>query len=138
MKNQKTFITEYDLKRLQGFLEKARHWPQVQTDLIDSLKARIDSAAVVDQKEVPPYLVTMNCHVQVRDMTTNQDSDFWLAYPDDAASGTDKVSVLSPLGIEVLGSKSGDTVQVSNGQKKRPIRIVRILYQPEENKHYRL
>lgn len=138
MKNQKTYITHYDLKRLQGFLEKARHWPQVQEDLIDSLKARMDSAAVIDQKEVPPYLVTMNCHLQVRDLTANQDSKFWLAYPDDAVSGSDKVSVFSPLGIAVLGSKSGDTLQVDNGQKKRQIRITRILYQPEENQHYRL
>jgi len=138
MKNQKTFITHYDHKRLREFLDKARQWPQAQTELIESLEAKMEEASVIDQKEAPPYLVTMNCHVQVRDLTTNQDSNFWLAYPDDAASGSDKVSVLSPLGIEVLGSKSGDTLQVSNGNKKRPVRVVRILYQPEEKKHYRL
>ena len=137
MKNKAVFVTEYDLKRLKCLLEQAEQWPHPDEDLIHRLREKLDTATVAGQKEVPPYLVTMNCHVRVTDLNTKRDLDFWLAYPDESSFGSDKISVLSPMGTAILGAKVGDVVK-TEGDLKRPLRISRIHYQPEDHKHYSL
>ncbi len=138
MKNQTVFITDYDLKRLKGLAESASHWPVQDMDIVSQLKNKLDAAKVVSQKEVPPYLVTMNCHVKVTDSITKKEMDFWLAYPDDALTGSDKISVLSETGVAVLGAKVGDVVKASDHNQTRQLRIAQLYYQPEEKKHYSL
>ncbi len=138
MKNKVVFITDYDASRLNVLLEHADHWPDQDKDQIRLLRQKLASAQLARQKEVPPYLVTMNSHVRVTDLRQKRDLKFWLAYPDDLFSGDDKVSVLSPLGTAVLGVKVGDVVNVSNGSKKTQIRVAQLYYQPEDYKHYTL
>jgi regulator of nucleoside diphosphate kinase len=138
MENITIYVTDYDLKRLRVLLETAKSWPERDTELIDRLESRLDSAKVISQKGAPTYLVTMNCHVRVTDLNENKDMDFWLVYPDEVSFSNDKISVISNIGIAVLGSKVGDTVECVDNNKKKLLRIARIYYQPEENKHYRL
>ncbi|OHB62017.1 MAG: hypothetical protein A2167_06960 [Planctomycetes bacterium RBG_13_46_10] len=138
MINQTIYITDYDLKRLRVLLAMAKNWPESDTELIDRLESRLDSANVISQKGAPTYLVTMNCHLRVTDLNEKKDMDFWLVYPDEASFGKDKVSVISNMGIAILGTKVGDTVECVDKNKKKLLRIARIYYQPEENKHYRL
>lgn len=138
MKNKVAFITDYDASRLNVLLEHADHWPDQDKDHIHGLRQKLASAQVSGQKEVPPYLVTMNSHVRVTDLRQKRDVQFWLSYPEDALFGDDKVSVLSPIGTAVLGVKVGDVVTVNNGSKKTQFRVAQIYYQPEDYKHYSL
>lgn len=138
MENKVVFITDYDASRLNVLLEHADHWPDQDKDYIHLLKQKLSSAQVARQKEVPPYLVTMNSHVRVTDLRQKRDFKFWLAYPEDSFSGDDKVSVLTPIGTAVLGVKVGDVVNVNNGSKKTQLRVAQIYYQPEDYKHYTL
>lgn len=138
MNRQAIHITDYDMKRLRILLESGLNWCKEDRDLVKEFKEKLDGATVISQKEVPPYLVTMNSHVRVTDLETQEDMDFWLAYPDDAVLGNHKVSVISELGNAILGSKVGDKVTVADADKEKQLRISRIYYQPEENKHYRL
>ncbi|MFA5553154.1 MAG: GreA/GreB family elongation factor [Phycisphaerae bacterium] len=138
MDNQAFHITDYDMKRLKDFLQKAQYWPEEDAKLLDRLRAKLDFAVVTSQKEAPPYLVTMNSHVKIVDLNSRKDKVFWLVYPEEACFGEDKVSIISELGIAVLGSKTGDTVQCVSNSVKKQIRIARIYYQPETYKHYNL
>ena len=138
MKTLTVHITDYDMKRLKSFIEKAQNWPQDDTELLNKLESKLNEASVIPQKEAPSYLVTMNCHVRVTDLSSKKDMEFWLAYPEEAASGNDKISVASDLGMAILGSKIGDKVEVIGKNKKTHLRIVQIYYQPEVNKHYKL
>ncbi|MBN1975626.1 MAG: GreA/GreB family elongation factor [Sedimentisphaerales bacterium] len=138
MKNNTIHITNYDKKRLLEILQKALLQPKEDTELLKQLQRRLNNASVISQKGTPPYLVTMNCHVGVTDLDENKDMDFWLAYPDEASSENDKLSVISDIGIAVLGLKVGDEVEYADESKIKRLRIARIYYQPEENQHYKL
>lgn len=138
MKNKAVFITDCDIMRLKVLLDSAEQWPNQDQDLICLLRQKLGSAQVARQKEVPPYLVTMNSHVRVTDLNAKRDLKFWLAYPEDAFSGNDKISVLSPIGIAVLGAKVGDIVDARKGSKKVQLRVAQMYYQPEDYKHYAL
>ncbi len=138
MENKVAFITDYDASRLNVLLKQADHRPNQNKDHIHLLRQKLASARVSGQKEVPPYLVTMNSHVRVTDLRQKRDLKFWLSYPEDALFGDDKVSVLSPIGTAVLGVKVGDVVNVNNGSKKTQFRVAQLYYQPEDHKHYTL
>ena len=138
MKTKNVHITYYDMKRLKDFLQKVQNWPQEDVELLNKLASKLNGASVIAQKEAPPYLVTMNCHVRVTDLGSKKEIKFWLAYPDEAMSGNDKISVVSDIGLSILGAKVGDQVKVNSKNKKTHLRIAQIYYQPEENQHYKL
>ncbi|MDD5457837.1 MAG: GreA/GreB family elongation factor [Phycisphaerae bacterium] len=140
MKTPAFYITDYDKKRLQGLIRKAKNWPKSDMELLGKLKAKLDATNVIPQKEAPPYLITMNCQVCVTDLGNKRNMEFWLAYPEDASFGNDKVSIVSDMGIAILGSKTGAKVEVvnTNNNKKVQLRISNIFYQPEANQHYKL
>lgn len=136
MNKKAIYITDYDMKRLRPLAAMSQNRSPEEKKLAQELQNKLDTAARIPQKEVPPYLVTMNCHVRVTDMETQEDMDFWLAYPDETQLGDNKISVLSEAGVAVLGGKVGDVVDTAGGEKQ--IRIARIHYQPESYQHYRL
>lgn len=138
MKNQTIHITDYDMNRLKRLLEKPQFGPTKGRDMLNLLRTKLDAAKVTPQKDVPPYLVTMNCHVKVTDLHDNKDMDFWLAFPDEASVNEDKVSILSDLGMAILGWKVGDQVEWTTDHNTKQLRIARIYYQPEEHNHFGL
>ena len=138
MKTLTTHITDYDIKRLKDFLQKAQNWPQKDTELLNKLDSKLNEASVIAQKETPPYLVTMNCHVRVTNLSGKKDMTFWLVYPNKAVLSDDKISVASDIGMSILGAKVGDKVEVTSKNKKTQLLIAQIYYQPEVNKHFKL
>ena len=138
MKTIIAHITDCDMKRLNGFLKKAQSWPQEDAELLKKLDSKLNEASVIAQKETPPYLVTMNCHIRVTDLGSKKDMKFWLAYPDEAMSDNDKISVASDIEMSILGAKVGDKVEVVSKNKKTHLLIAQIYYQPEVNKHFKL
>jgi regulator of nucleoside diphosphate kinase len=60
-----------------------------------------------------------------------------LCYPEDADPAAGFVSVLSPIGTALLGSRCGETVEwrTPTGDVQR-LRIVEVLFQPEASGDY--
>jgi regulator of nucleoside diphosphate kinase len=78
----------------------------------------------------------MNSRVRFKDLNTNQDKVYMLVFPSEAKLELQKISVLAPIGMAILGCGVGDTVEwrVPGGIKK--VRIEEILYQPEAEGQY--
>lgn len=138
MKKKAIYVTDYDMKRLRSLLSYSHNWSPEEKKLAEKLKSKLSTAVVTPQKEAPPYLVTMNCHVRVTDMGSKKEMDFWLAYPEEAELGDNKISVISETGVAILGYKVGDVVNTDSDGGGKQLRIARIHYQPESYQHYRL
>lgn len=138
MKNKVINITDYDFKKLNNLLQTSSNNSDADNELLDKLRVRLNEAKITSQKEIPPYLVTMNCHVRVTDLNEKKDIDIWLVYPDGVMFGDNKVSIISEIGISILGLKVGDIAEFGSNGKKKYLRIAQIYYQPEESKHYKL
>lgn len=136
MNKRAIHITDYDMKRLRSLLKASQNRSPDEERLARELQDKLDAATRIPQREAPPYLVTMNCHVRVTEMDTREEMDFWLSYPDETRLGDNKISVVSETGVAVLGYKVGDQVDTPGGGKQ--LRIARIHYQPESCQHYRL
>ncbi len=105
---------------------------------LESLQEELDRAHVVDPTAIPPDVVTMNSRVRLKNLDTKQESELTLVFPSLADLEHQKISVLAPIGMAILGYRSGDIVNwpVPAGVLKMQTREV--LYQPEAAGHYDL
>lgn len=122
------FITQYDLDRLQDIL--AKRLPHDEYD--DALLAELGRAEVIDTKDIPSDVITMNSDVVFTD-ETGKSGHYSLVFPEDADINQSKISILSPIGCSLIGYEVGSviTVPTPSGQKK--ITVTAVTYQPERS-----
>jgi regulator of nucleoside diphosphate kinase len=99
---------------------------------IDELAREIDRARVIDPSRVPNDTVTMHSTVRIRDTGRDAPEVYTLVYPDEASPQLGKLSVLTPVGTALLGTRVGDVLRVATADGIRRIRVEAILYQPED------
>jgi len=121
-------VSTDDLERLEGLLGELRGGAP---EIADGLRAELDRAKIVERDEVPPDVVTMNSTVRFTDEESGKEFERTLCYPHEATGGTDKVSILAPLGSALLGLSVGQTIDwpVPGGRTAR-IRILDVVSQP--------
>jgi len=123
-------ITETDFDRLRHLLESPRY-RATQPVLLRSLKDELDRAKVVSGADVPKGVVTMHSVVRVRDLVDGESDTYTLVYPEEAAIGGGKLSVLAPMGRALLGARPGQVIEFEAPGGLRRLKVVRVLYQPE-------
>lgn len=124
-------VTEADQKRLRTIID---NWPTTRDrEALEALSDELDRAEVVPSERIAGNVVTMNSRVLFEDEETGESREVELVYPHESAPELRRVSVLAPIGSALLGLSVGQTIDwpVPGGKIKR-LRIVRILYQPEE------
>lgn len=129
-------ISNLDYQRLTGIADSELKFWQERRSLA-KLRGELERAEIRPSAEMPDDVVSMNSLVQVRDLRTGETISFKLAYPHDADPELQKISVLSPLGMAVIGEKVGSVVEweFDEGEKKH-LKIERLFYQPESRGHF--
>jgi len=122
-------LSSVDANRVELLLETLTPGHDAQADALLNELAR---AEIVDPRDMPPRVVTMNSTVRF----TLQDVDGeWcrtLVYPKDAGGGGDTLSLLSPVGSALLGLAEGDTIEWAGpGGKNVTVKVLEVTYQPE-------
>jgi regulator of nucleoside diphosphate kinase len=121
-------LTEFDSVRLRMLLTTARAPRSRLNTYLDQLQQLLETADIVAPRDIPVNVVTMNSRVRLRDDHVEGEMAVSLVFPADAVGDADlerfQVSVLSPLGLSILGRRTGDIV---DGR----VRIDELLYQPE-------
>ncbi len=121
-------LTAFDSERLRILLATARTPGSKLNVCLDRLQRLLEAADIVVPRDIPRDVVTMNSKVRLRDDETGQDMALSLVFPADAAQDVDpekyNVSILSPLGLSILGRRIGEWVGAG-------VCINDLLYQPE-------
>lgn len=127
------FITDQDYHRLTALVGQA------EGPLVEALDEELSRAHVMSQKEIPKNVVTMNSRIQFVDEATGQKNEMTLVYPQDANVDQNKLSILAPIGMALLGLTVGQEIdwKLPNGQKKR-LKVEAITYQPEADGQFEL
>ena len=73
----------------------------------------------------------MNSTVRVRDLDTEEESVYTLAYPHQADATRGRISVLAPIGTALLGYREGDIVEWQVPARLKRLQIVEVIFQPE-------
>jgi regulator of nucleoside diphosphate kinase len=122
-------ISTLDAERLEALLNSL---PRDAFPGKAELEAELDRADVVEPKEVPPSVVTMNSTVRFSVTGSNHEFRLTLVYPKDVDGTGSTISILAPVGSALLGLSEGDEIEWPRpGGGTMRVRIEEVLYQPE-------
>lgn len=76
-----------------------------------SLAAELETAVVVEPHRIPRDVVTMNSRVRFEDRSTGEIRVVTVVFPRDADAASGKTSVLSTVGMALLGVAVGETIR---------------------------
>ncbi|MGB4858753.1 MAG: nucleoside diphosphate kinase regulator [Dokdonella sp.] len=122
-------ISSLDANRLESILEKLDHnrFPDSE-----ALEAELNRANVVEPREIPPDIVTMNSTVTFQVESSEREFSLTLVYPKDADDSSTKISILAPVGSALLGLREGDEMSWPKpGGGLLKVSILKVTYQPE-------
>ncbi|HNP61151.1 MAG TPA: nucleoside diphosphate kinase regulator, partial [Nitrospirales bacterium] len=124
---------EFDLNRLTELLGVWQTFKGSKSTSIhlEGLSEELDRANIVDPKDIPPDVVTMNSRVRLSDTSKDEDLIYTLVFPRDADAEAGKISILAPIGTAILGYKVGDIIEWPVPLGIRKVKIEEVLYQPE-------
>ncbi len=130
-------LTAADFDRLQGLLDSPAY-RSTHAPVLLALREELYRGQIVAPDAVPRSVVTMHSQVRVRDLKTRESDTFILVYPGQADINENKLSVLAPLGMALLGSRVGQIVKFDAPAGPRRLKIEKILYQPEASGDFHL
>jgi regulator of nucleoside diphosphate kinase len=121
-------LTELDHVRLTKLLDAKSH---------NNLEALLDNAELVESRDVPADIVTMHSQVTIVDARTGHRDQMTLCYPREADPAKGFLSVLSPVGMSLIGLRLGATATWKTpGGEEGSAKVAEILYQPEASGEY--
>jgi len=127
-------LTELDHLRLASLIAQATKARSARFPGIDAV---LDEAVVVPSRRVDPDIVTMYSQVLLRFDDGGGERKLTLCYPQDAEPRSGFISVLSPIGLGLLGQRIGASVRwESPDGSERTAEVRSILFQPEASGDY--
>jgi regulator of nucleoside diphosphate kinase len=129
-------ITDLDHVRIHSLLRRQAASGAVNKQA-DELAELIDSADQVRPQEIAPDIVTMYSKVRVADPESGAERILTLCYPPDADAAQGLISVLSPIGTQLLGLRVGDVARwLGVDGKPGALQVRAIEFQPEASGDY--
>jgi regulator of nucleoside diphosphate kinase len=138
MKEKHIFVTANDFRRLNELLAVAGTFNFRDRDDLKSLESELRRANIVEARDVPQTVVTMNTRLTILDLDDGTKMEVTFVFPSDANIDDGKMSVFSPIGTALLGYAKGDIIEWAVPAGIRRIQIEDILYQPEAAGHLHL
>ncbi|MBS0343160.1 MAG: GreA/GreB family elongation factor [Proteobacteria bacterium] len=99
---------------------------------LPALDELLEMTDVVSPQEVTADVVTMRSKLVIADARSGNHQTITLCYPADADPATGQVSVLSPVGLALIGTRVGATARWRTpGGEEGAAQVLDIVYQPE-------
>jgi regulator of nucleoside diphosphate kinase len=134
-KKKNIYITEPDIKRLRELIKVAREYGDGKDEFyFKELESELNRGKVVKSNSVPENVITMNSRILLTDLDDREEMVCNLVFPDEADPDRNKISILAPIGIALLGYKVGDIIELKVPAGLRRLEVKKILYQPESSK----
>src|SRR5687768_11526105 len=125
------YMTVSDMTRLIALVKGYRRDGREQ-DNLDVLEAELDRALVMDAgRRLPSDVVTLDSRVLVVDLDSGEERLFTLVLPSKANLDEGRISVLAPLGMAVLGYRSGQEIAWDVPGGRRRLMVRHVVHQPE-------
>ncbi|WP_144639071.1 GreA/GreB family elongation factor [Bordetella genomosp. 13] len=128
--DQERTLTELDHARLCGLLARMAA-DGLPPGVEDTAQELLDSVVTVPAQDIDADVVTMRSRVRLV-TADGQDMTIVLSYPAESNAATGQISVMSPLGLSLLGQKAGQSVQWQGPDRAHHEAILASIdYQPE-------
>ena len=135
--NKRMFVTINDYQRIIGMIEFAAMRTKIP-EAIDRLLTNLKCARMLPQENISGDIITMNSSALLTELSSGKEVEITVTYPQEADNILKQISVFSPIGIALLGSKVGDIVSWKVPSGIGQFRVDKVTYQPEAVGHYHL
>ena len=135
--NKRMFVTINDYQRIIGMIEFAAMRTKIP-EAIDRLLTNLKCARMLPQENISGDIITMNSSALLTELSSGKEVEITVTYPQEADNILKQISVFSPIGIALLGSKVGDIVSWKVPSGIGQFRVDKVTYQPEAVRHYHL
>jgi regulator of nucleoside diphosphate kinase len=133
MQGREIYITERDMERLRALIDIGG---RKDAAYLECLENELDRAKVVDPRDIPGDVVTMNSSVLVKDLDSNEEKTFVLVFPGKANMTENAISILAPVGIALIGYREGDLIEWDVPAGTKRFQVMKVIYQPERIGNY--
>lgn len=132
-------ISELDRERLQTIIDQYLETGSAdERRAAEVLRERLCKAVVLASHEIPDDAVTMNSIFRLSAANSKNSRVYALVYPSESNPTEGRMSVLDPVGAQLLGRRKGSTVECDLPHGKESFRIEDVIYQPESAGHFDL
>ena len=124
-------MTAADMRRLMALVKEYRREGREEANL-DVLEEELHRALVMDaERRLASDVVTLDSRVVVVDLDSGEETEFTVVVPADADADKGRISVLDPLGMAILGYRSGQEIEWEVAGRPRRWMVRRVIHQPE-------
>ncbi|MDZ8118236.1 nucleoside diphosphate kinase regulator [Pontiella agarivorans] len=135
MKEQPIIMTWPDHARLTKLLEEHRVLnPRSDRKAFEKLEKELARAQLIAAQDIPADIITMDSKVQVFDLDLGDEYSITLSWPHEANVSENRINVLAPLGMALLGSRVGQKIEWPLPESICRLKVIEILFQPENSK----
>jgi regulator of nucleoside diphosphate kinase len=104
------FVSASDVERLAAMIAGQRRVRSLEPDPTDELTDLLMEARLLESERLPEDCVRMHSTVTYVEQPGGMQRTVTLEYPEDADAAQGKVSVLSPIGLALIGRKVGAVI----------------------------
>lgn len=130
MRAPEIVINEEDLAHIEALAEGAM---QRSPALADRLLEEIDRARIVASGKMPADVVSIGSTVTYRDESNGRNKTVTLVYPEHADIMQQRISIMTPIGVALLGLSEGAAFYWDTRDDHRRILTVIEVTQPAAN-----
>jgi regulator of nucleoside diphosphate kinase len=131
MESTRAVFTGADRDRLRRFISAHEQRLSREQEALARLRARVESAHVVDAQDVPPERVTLHSQIRLQDYERRRDVITTLTLPTDVQVEMDAPLLRTYPTASLLGAREGDDTVLPALEGYRHGRIDKVLFQPE-------
>ncbi len=121
----KPLITKADYSTLKSTITNLS--PVHKTKEVQQLVEELERVKIVKDNEITPDVIRIDSYFEVTEENGNQIMKFTLTLPNNADLKEKKISVLSPLGIALIGFKEGMTIDCMLPVGNRKLKILKVV-----------
>ena len=120
-----------DRERLIPAVDRARASWLTYAPYLEQFRSQLRRSRGVASSDVPGDVITMNSRFVLSHPGDEAWISYTLVYPEEESPELGKVSVLSPMGVALLGARVGEEVCWIATDGPQAATVERLLYQPE-------
>ena len=92
----------------------------------ERLIAQLKSAKQITRKELPLDVVTVDSKVAIKNLDTSEEEVYTFVAPARAKRKHNTESIISPMGLALVGFKTGDIVHWSLGEEEKKFEVLNV------------
>ncbi len=92
----------------------------------ETLKLQLKKAKQVTRKNLPLDVVTIDAKVTIKNVITNEEEIYIFVAPDRAKKRNNTESILSTMGLALVGCRIGDVIQWNFNNEQKTLEIINV------------